>query len=89
MKHLTKLPTKKTMKKITNPENFDEGITRTFNNEWNAVGHMLKETCPVCKKKFKLNEKFILCPIQEPKGDYIINSVAIPIHTECYYVDEI
>ena len=43
--------------------------------------------CLVCKQKFKLKEKIVLCPIQAPKGDYFINAMAIPIHTKCYWVE--
>jgi len=54
--------------------------------QWEARENLLNDVCPICKKKFKLKDKFILCPIQEPNGDYIINAIAIPIHTKCYYV---
>lgn len=50
--------------------------------------HMLKDKCPVCEKKFKMGEKIVLCPIQEPKGDYFIDARAIPIHTKCYFVEK-
>lgn len=56
--------------------------------EFEIGEHMLKDKCLVCKKLFKLKEKIILLPIQEPDGDYFINSIAIPIHTKCYYVKE-
>ena len=44
--------------------------------------------CMVCLKKLKLKEKIVLVPIQSPKGNYFINSVAIPIHTKCYWVEK-
>ena len=54
--------------------------------EFEVGENMINDTCPICKKKFKLKEKIILCPIQKPKGDYFIDAVALPIHTKCYYV---
>lgn len=54
--------------------------------EFDVGESMLKQVCPVCEKKFKLDEKIILKAIQEPKGDYYINAVALPIHTKCYWV---
>lgn len=42
----------------------------------------------VCLKKFKLKEKIVLVSIQKPKGDYFINSVALPIHTKCHWVEK-
>lgn len=56
--------------------------------EFEVGKRMVKDKCLVCHKKFKLKEKIILCPIQEPKGDYFINSIAIPIHVKCYYVEK-
>jgi len=56
--------------------------------EFEVGEHMLKDKCLVCKKKFKLKEKIILHAIQEPKGDYFINAIAIPIHKNCYYVEK-
>jgi len=56
--------------------------------EFEVRGHMVKEECPVCKKKFELKEKIVLVPIQAPKGDYFINSIALPIHTKCYWVEK-
>ena len=50
--------------------------------------YMLKEVCPVCNKKFKLGEDIVLCPIQVPKGCYVINAVSLPIHVKCYYVEK-
>lgn len=50
--------------------------------------HMLKDVCPICKKKFKLNEKVVLYPIQQPKGDYFINARAISIHSRCFWKGE-
>lgn len=46
----------------------------------------LKDRCPICQKKFKLNEKIILCPIQDYMGEGFVNAMAIPIHTDCYYI---
>ena len=57
--------------------------------EFEVEEHMLKEKCQVCNKKFKLGEKIILCPIQAPKEEgYYINAMAIPIHTDCYWVED-
>lgn len=56
--------------------------------EFDVGNSLLEKKCPVCKQHFYLKEKIILCPIQEPKGNYFINAVAIPIHTKCYYVGE-
>ncbi len=59
--------------------------------EFEVGENMLKgeyNKCLVCLKKLKLKEKIVLVPIQEPKGKYFINSVAIPIHTKCYWVDK-
>jgi hypothetical protein len=53
--------------------------------EFEAGENILKDKCPVCRKKFIKGEKIILCPIQEPEGDYFINAMALPIHTKCYY----
>jgi len=55
--------------------------------EFIARENMLKEKCLVCKKRFKLGERFILCPIQESSGEFYINAMAVPIHTKCYYVE--
>lgn len=41
--------------------------------------------CLVCKKKFKLGEKIVLCPIQQPAEGYA-TVMSIPIHTECYWI---
>jgi hypothetical protein len=57
-------------------------------SEWKARKNLLNDICFVCKKKFKLGDRFILCPIQESLGDNFINAVAIPIHTDCYYIEE-
>jgi len=43
--------------------------------------------CPVCDKKFKLGEKIILCPIQEPKQGWA-SVMSIPIHTKCYWMED-
>ena len=43
--------------------------------------------CLVCKNKFKLKEKVVLCPIQAIKEGQG-NVMAIPIHTKCYWVEE-
>lgn len=59
-----------------------------MNREFEVGEHMLNEECLVCKEKFKLGEKIVLCPIQEPKGNYFINAIAIPIHSKCYWVEE-
>jgi len=56
--------------------------------EFTVGENMLKKKCPVCNRKFKLEEKIILCPIQEPKGDYFINAIALPIHTKCHFVEK-
>ena len=55
--------------------------------EFEVGEHMLKQKCPVCRQHFYLKEKIILLPIQAPEEDgYFINSIAIPIHTKCYFV---
>lgn len=56
--------------------------------EYKARKDLLKDKCPICKKRFKLGDKFILCAIQEPAGDFYINAIAIPIHAKCYYVEK-
>ena len=57
--------------------------------EFEIGEYMVKTKCPICKKKFKLKEKIILCPIQAPKEEgYFINARAISIHTKCYFVEE-
>lgn len=53
--------------------------------EFEVGEHMLKQKCLVCRKHFKLKEKIVLVPIQEPKGDYYINAMAIPLHVGCHY----
>ena len=60
----------------------------TEQREFEVGGNMIKEKCPVCKNKFKLKEKIVLVPIQASKGDYFINSIALPIHTKCYWVEK-
>ena len=55
--------------------------------EFEVGDHMLKEECPICKEKFKLKEKIVLCPIQGSKQGFI-NAVALPIHTKCYWVEK-
>lgn len=54
--------------------------------EFEVGENMLDKKCPVCKKKFKLGEKIVLCPIQAPKKGYI-NAMALLIHTKCYYIE--
>lgn len=44
-------------------------------------------TCLVCEKKFKLKEKIVLCPIQDPKSGFA-NVMSIPIHENCYWVED-
>ena len=56
--------------------------------EFEVGKHMFKDKCMVCKKKFKLKEKIILCPIQQPKEGYA-SAMAIPIHTKCYWIEEV
>ena len=56
--------------------------------EFEVGEHMLKDVCPICKANFQIGEKVILCPIQEPSGDFFINAISLPIHTKCYYVDK-
>jgi hypothetical protein len=56
--------------------------------EFEVGNNMIKDVCPVCKKNFKIGERIILLPIQKPTGDFFINSIAIPIHTKCYYVEK-
>ena len=50
--------------------------------------NMIDEECPVCNKKFLLKEKIVLVSLQRPRGDYFINSVAIPVHNKCHWVDK-
>lgn len=60
-----------------------------MDREFEIGKNMLKEKCLVCKQKFKLKEKIILCPIQAPKEDgTFINAIAIPIHIKCFYVEK-
>jgi len=61
--------------------------------EFDVGEHMLKDKCPICKKKFKLKEKIVLArearwAIQQPAGDYWINAISLPIHTKCFYVEK-
>jgi hypothetical protein len=69
---------------MTNPTERRDKIKREFE----VRDNLIEEVCPVCKSNFKLGEKIILCPIQEPKGDYWINAIALPIHTKCHYIDK-
>jgi len=55
--------------------------------EFEVGKHMLKDKCPVCKKKFQLNEKIILCTIQAVKEGWG-NVMSISIHTKCYWVEK-
>ena len=48
--------------------------------------HILTETCPVCDKIFKVGDSIEMVPIQKSKNGEVFNSVAIPVHTNCYYV---
>ena len=48
--------------------------------------NMLKKKCLVCKKRFKLKERIVLCPIQGTKEGFV-NAMAIPIHTKCYWIE--
>ena len=48
--------------------------------------NMLKKKCLVCKKRFKLKERIVLCPIQATKEGFV-NAMAIPIHTKCYWIE--
>ena len=56
--------------------------------EYEVREHMLKDKCPICKTRFKLKEKIVLVSLQEPKGPYFITSMALPIHTKCYYIEK-
>ena len=60
----------------------------SLKHEFEVGKNMLKKKCPVCRQHFCLKEKIILCPIQEPAGDYFINALAIPIHKDCYYKEK-
>lgn len=55
--------------------------------EFEVGEHMLKDSCPVCKEFFKLKEKIVLCPIQQPREGFA-NVISLPIHTKCYWVEE-
>ncbi len=55
--------------------------------EFEVGDHMLKDVCPVCKKKFKLKDKIVLCAIQEPKKGFA-SVQSLPIHTKCYWVEK-
>jgi len=59
----------------------------TGDREFDVGENMIKDTCPICKNKFKLKEKIILCPIQGCKEGFC-NAVALPIHTKCYWVEK-
>ena len=48
--------------------------------------HILTETCPICNEIFKVGDSIEIVPIQKSKDEKVINSVAIPIHTQCHYV---
>ena len=48
---------------------------------------IFKEMCPVCDEKFKVGDEIMLVPIQRSKSNISFNAVALPIHTNCYWVD--
>lgn len=48
---------------------------------------ILKEICPVCEKKFEVEDSIEIIPIQKSKTLKEFTSVAIPIHTSCYYIE--
>ena len=48
--------------------------------------YILKETCPVCNKKFKVGDSIELVPLQVSKTELVFTSEAIPVHTECHFV---
>ena len=55
--------------------------------EFEVGEHMLKDVCPVCKKKLKLGEKIVLVQIQAVKKGFG-NAICLPTHTKCYWVDK-
>jgi len=40
----------------------------------------------VCEEQFKVGDNIEMVPIQKSKDGKEFNSVAIMIHTDCYYV---
>ena len=60
-------------------------------DEYNVNEAVLKgefKKCLVCNKKFKLKEKIVLVPIQEPRKGYA-SVMCIPIHKCCYFMEKI
>lgn len=47
---------------------------------------ILKEICPICNNIFVVGDKVILVTLQESKDDRPINSIGIPVHTNCHYI---
>jgi len=48
--------------------------------------HILKEKCLVCENQFKVGDSLEFVPIQKSKDNKTFNSLAIVIHTDCYWV---
>ena len=62
-------------------------MTILINNDYVEFDHpILKEKCLVCEKQFKVGDNIEMVPIQKSKDGKEFNSVAIMIHTDCYYV---
>ena len=48
------------------------------------------KVCLICNKEFKQPltfEEIVLIPLQVPKGDFFIDSVCVPIHISCHFID--
>ena len=56
---------------------------REFEIDQKTIDHY--SNCLVCKKDFKIGEKIVLCPIQEPIEGYA-SVLSIPIHSSCYWI---
>ena len=62
-------------------------IRQMGNEEFEVGEQMLKDICPVCKKKLKLGEKIVLVPIQAVREGFG-NVMCLPTHTKCYWVEK-
>ena len=62
-------------------------MTILITEKYKEINHpILKQKCPVCEEQFKVGDNIEMVPIQKSKDGKEFNSVAIIIHTDCYYV---
>ncbi|MHA1868704.1 MAG: hypothetical protein ACTSXD_11725 [Candidatus Heimdallarchaeaceae archaeon] len=50
-----------------------------------AVSKGKFKKCLICNKRFKVGEKIVLVPIQEPTTGWT-SIMCIPVHSKCYWV---